>query len=261
MKKIVVGTPIDFKTMKLFHLYKMNKMSLRMTIIKYGFTLAMLGILIFFGIKTFTNWDPEAPGNTSNVILFAVCCVFLIFMVYRFFNFEKSIDMQLTRIFQTREVSTQIVELYEEKLLNTTTNEEFTDISFKFYDKKNPNNEKYSSAYIQEIHEVNEYYYLIISKQVQLIISKNEESFIEGDLSTLNSLIDTLALTKKYVKYFKKVNRIPITYVHTYVAPVVIESAQPIIVDDEKKAVEEDVNSDSCCNKGCCDKEKKDCSE
>jgi hypothetical protein len=205
--------------------------------------LLVAGTVAYLGFETFKPKKGGEAPTIGSIIIFAIFVAFFVYIVYKTLAFETALDTQLAKIFASKEVSTQVVEIYEEETgqnssvgkttddsADPTVNDEFhKEIKFKFYSLDNPKDDSYSAAYIQEVHEVEEYYYLVLTKQYVLMISKNPADLVEGTQEDLKYFISELAATRKFVQFLGKIYRRPITFVHSYVAPGAFEAAEEVV--------------------------------
>ena len=72
---------------------------------------------------------------------------------------------------------------------------------------------KYDWAYITEIVEIPQFFFLYVQKQ-PIIVEKDPNKITEGDYDTLVSIIMEKTATKPYKKIDKDLVTKPITYVH-----------------------------------------------
>ena len=149
-------------------------------------------------------------------IIFGLVIVYTIFQAL---NIEKNLDKHLTNFFNNRPVVSQLIEIDSEKITIA--------VSTKPEEKVD-----YDWAYVNEICELPQYYYLFISNGggAPVILDKREEAIEEGSLEELKALIEEKIELKPYKKLDQDIVKRPITFVH----PEIIVSNE----DEQKEAVE-----------------------
>jgi hypothetical protein len=193
MEKTKVLTKIDFKTLKYCNLFLMKFQ--RKTKLWFGITIFLaLGAAIYgyFGLEDKT--------------IALIGLIFTLFTLYQIINLEKKLDVQLMNFFRNRSVTTQTVEIDDEKVIIT-----------KSADQNNPIT--YDWSFITEINEMPQYYMLMIGKGSPVIIDRSEEAILEGTKENLERIILDKASLKPYHKTVNDIARRPITFVH----PEIIE--------------------------------------
>lgn len=193
---VTVSTRYDYKTLKYFNIVSMVYKR------HYPFLYLALALLClaFAGYQvTKTLTAEEIIAN--QFIMPGVFVIFGVYSIYCFFNFEKSIDRNLTMHFnQTPEVSSVQCKVTLEGITVTSS--------------KNPDQPSFFEwLFITQITEINEYYYLFAGRQ-PIIISKDVNNILEGDAETLKEIIDEQISKKPYRRIDKEILKNPITYVH-----------------------------------------------
>lgn len=147
-----------------------------------------------------TNPSGSAIGGVGLIIPI----IFILFGAYFIYNgtcFEKIIDKQITMHFARQpkvvkmnvEVTTENVSI----IIPTRESEPF----------------KYPWAYVTEIVEIPEYFFLFVQKQ-PIIIEKDPNLVVSGEYEVLLDLIEKQKEFKTYKKVDKTIVKKPITYVH-----------------------------------------------
>ena len=209
--KIKVNTKFDYRTMKYLNLYILKYK--RKTFLLYGILVGLsLGAGIYLTI-TSEGKDLLWP------IIFGLVIIYTIFQAL---NIEKNLDKHLTNFFNNRPVVSQLIEINSEKITIA--------VSTKPEEKVD-----YDWAYVNEICELPQYYYLFISNGggAPVILDKREEAIEEGSLEELKALIEEKIELKPYKKLDQDIVKRPITFVH----PEIIVSNE----DEQKEAVEAEV--------------------
>lgn len=198
MKSVKVRTKFDYKAMKYLNLYLLKYK--RKTFLLYGVLIAMA---VGFGTYLLIT-------NPSDIIWPIVFALVVVYTVYQMFSIEKNLDKQLANFFNTRPVIEQIIELSSEKLTITVSTRPNEPVDYDW-------------AYISEIVEIPEYYFLFVSGNNPIILDKEN---VEGSLEDLDAIIKEKAETKPYKKLDKEIARRPITYVHPDIQAVTEEEAR-----------------------------------
>lgn len=189
------NTTFDYRTMKYLNLY-IIKNKRKSFIIYLVFSIAMFAVAAFSFISSVIK--SENPDYLFP-ILFAM---FAVYMLYQGFNIEKSLDKQLEKFFNGKEVTVQKIEL----------NNEFLYVSRGTCDEMGEA-VKVDWVNVNEIHELPQFYYLFMGNN-PIVIDKNPECFVNSTLDTLKEIIEEKSATRKYVKIEKDIVKKPITYVH-----------------------------------------------
>ena len=197
-QKVKNLTKFDYRTMKYCNLYIIKYK--RHTFLVYAI---MAAITIGFSIWSFVSSLLDENEGT-NYLFPIIFILFAVYMLYQGLNVEKSLDRQLEAYFANKPVTEQIVEISEEtiKILSRGLGEV----------EANPIDVDWSQ--VTEIHEIPEYYFLLVGKNTPLIIDKSSEAFLEGSLEELKAIIDEKAKAKPYKHVDKNIVKRPITYVH-----------------------------------------------
>lgn len=230
---VTVNIRYDYRTLKYFNVYSM--------IYKKHYPIIYLVLALFcLGYDTYYVLSTILPtiqaGTELNPALFLIPGLFLIFAIYSiylFFNFEKSIDKNLTLHFNNSPV--------------TSVKAKVTLESVEITSSKNPEEPfTYDWIYITQICEIPEFYYLYVGKQ-PIIISKDPNNFEEGDLETLKQIISEVASIKPYKCLNKNIVKKPITYVHREdieSTEIEAEEIKEESVNEEETASNETSNND-----------------
>lgn len=214
-KKIKVHLSYDFKTMKHYNYYNL-------VFKKKGYLIYLITAIVSIGVTAYM----AIVGQIPFAVVFGVLTLYFFYQV---FNFEKVIDNQITKFFlRNPKVFKKVVRLDEEKIEIGNENEEEAQVSYEW-------------QYITEIHDTPEYFFLMAYRSQPVIVSKNPEDFIAGDLEELTNLILEKASTKPYKKVDKSFVKRPITFIH----PEIEESVEDVVevedTDVELKTIEEDI--------------------
>ena len=78
----------------------------------------------------------------------------------------------------------------------------------------------YDWAYVSEIVELPQFYFLFVNGNNPIILDKSPEAFVEGSLEDLVQIIEEKIQTKPFKKIEKDIAKRPITYVHQEVEEV-----------------------------------------
>lgn len=199
---VTTTTKYDFKTMKYFNMYNMVlKKHFRIVYLVFG-----LICFAFGGWTLYSNVIAPVTAGTQEfdamgLILPLIPVLFGAYFVYESICFEKVIDKNITSHF-----------LRDPRVLgiDVTVTEEDVTMQVKV-EGSNPIN--YNWAYITEIVELPEYYFLFVQKQ-PIIIEKDPNKVIDGEYSELVRIIEEKTKTKPYKKIEKELVKRPITFVH-----------------------------------------------
>lgn len=146
----------------------------------------------------------KPSGSAIGGVGLIIPIIFILFGAYFIYNgtcFEKIIDKQITMHFARQpkvvkmnvEVTTENVSI----IIPTRESEPF----------------KYPWAYVTEIVEIPEYFFLFVQKQ-PIIIEKDPNLVVSGEYEVLLDLIEKQKEFKTYKKVDKTIVKKPITYVH-----------------------------------------------
>lgn len=211
-------TKLDFRTLKYCNLF----------LIKYrrkAYIWFIITAVLSLGIAVY-----DFLVIKSQYYMFAILSIlFVFYSLYQMLTVEKKLDTSLIRFFQNRAVSTQIVEIDEEKITVTRS-----------LDPNNPTT--YEWAYISEIDEMPQFYMLMVGKNAPIIIDRSLENVMDGTLETLDAIIKDKIPSKPYKVVTKDIVKIPITYVHQEPVAEVVEEpkVEPTEVkpDDQTQEIE-----------------------
>ena len=195
----VVTTQVryDFRTMKYFNMYNMlYKRHFNVVYIVMG-----LLSLAFAAYQIYSGMNSEEGLKGINLILPIVFALFGAYFIYQSICFEKVIDKNITTHFMRNpKVAVMTVEVTEETVSIILPGRE--DQPFK-----------YPWAYVTEIVEIPEYFFLYVQKQ-PIIIEKDPNKMISGEYETLERIIREQTNTKPYKKCDKNIVKSPINFVH-----------------------------------------------
>ncbi|MGD9887616.1 MAG: hypothetical protein AB7T03_06655 [Bacilli bacterium] len=211
-------TKLDFRTLKYCNLF----------LIKYrrkAYIWFIITAVLSLGIAVY-----DFLVIKSQYYMFAILSIlFVFYSLYQMLTVEKKLDTSLIRFFQNRAVSTQIVEIDEEKITVTRS-----------LDPNNPTT--YEWAYISEIDEMPQFYMLMVGKNAPIIIDRSLENVMDGTLETLDAIIKDKIPSKPYKVVMKDIVKIPITYVHQEPVAEVVEEPKEepteVKADDQTQEIE-----------------------
>lgn len=213
-KTVKLRTKFDYRTMKYLNLYVMKYK--KKTFFLYGI---MVGVALGAGIYMFLT--SEGKNNYIWPIVFGLV---IVYTIYQALNIEKNLDKHLKNYFSNRPVVDQIIEINSDKItVSISTNP----------DEK----ADYDWAYIGEIDEIPQYYFLFLNANTPIILDKREEALEEGTLEDLKEIIAEKSELKPYKLLDKEIVKRPIDYVHQEIQ-VVDEHEQKDAVEAEVSEVE-----------------------
>ena len=211
-------TKLDFRTLKYCNLF----------LIKYrrkAYIWFIVTAVLSLGIAVY-----DILVIKSQYRMFAVLSIlFVAYSLYQMLTVEKKLDTSLSRFFQNRQVSSQIVEVDSEKITVTRS-----------LDPNHP--VTYEWAYISEIDEMPQFYMLLVGKSAPIIIDRSPENVMEGSLETLDAIIREKTSSKPYKFVTKDIVKIPITYVHQ---EVVVEEVKEEVLEEVKEVLAEEVKEEA----------------
>ncbi len=191
-------TRYDYRTMKYFNMYNMMyRKHFRIVYIIMG--------LLSFGFAGYTAYVAFTQDTIEvmRLVLTAIFALFGAYFIYQSICFEKVIDKNITMHFYK---NPKVVEL------SVTITERDVTLQIDSKDKKGEPF-PYDWAYITDIVEIPQYYFLYVQKQ-PIIIEKDPNKILEGDYDTLVNIIMEKAKAKPYKRIEKELVNKPITYVH-----------------------------------------------
>ena len=160
--------------------------------------------LISLGVAGYSTYN-AISAETIQIINFVLPAIFVLFGVYFIYQaicFEKVIDKNISMHFYK---NPKVVNI------SVTVTEREVTLQIVGNDKSEPF--KYDWAYITEIVEIPQFFFLYVQKQ-PIIVEKDPNKITEGDYDTLVSIIMEKTATKPYKKIDKELVTKPITYVH-----------------------------------------------
>ena len=191
-------TRYDYKTMKYFNMYNMMyRKHFRIVYIIMG--LLSFGFAGYTGYVAFTQETLEP----MRIVLTAIFALFGVYFIYQSICFEKVIDKNITMHFFK---NPKVVEL------SVTVTEREVILQIDSKDKKGEPF-PYDWAYVTDIVEIPQYFFLYVQKQ-PIIIEKDPNKVVEGDYETLVNIIMEKANAKPFKRIDKELVSKPITYVH-----------------------------------------------
>ena len=191
-------TRYDYKTMKYFNMYNMMyRKHFRIVYIIMG--LLSFGFAGYTGYVAFTQETLEP----MRLVLTAIFALFGVYFIYQSICFEKVIDKNITMHFFK---NPKVVEL------SVTVTEREVILQIDSKDKKGEPF-PYDWAYVTDIVEIPQYFFLYVQKQ-PIIIEKDPNKVVEGDYETLVNIIMEKANAKPFKRIDKELVSKPITYVH-----------------------------------------------
>lgn len=196
MKSVKIRTKFDYRAMKYLNLYLLKYK--RKTYLLYSI---LIVLAIAFGIYLFIS--SKGKGYLWPIVFALV----VVYTTVQAFSIEKNLDKQLERFFNGKAVIEQIIDLSQEKLtiaVSTRPNEPVD----------------YDWAYVSEIVELPQFYFLFVNGNNPIILDKSPEAFVEGSLEDLVQIIEEKIQTKPFKKIEKDIAKRPITYVHQEVEEV-----------------------------------------
>ena len=220
---VTLGVRYDYKTLKYYNVFSM--VYKRHYPILY---LALAVICVAYDVfAVITQILPLVGTDKFSASLFLMPGIFLLFAAYSiflFFNFEKSIDKNLTLHFNSSNEGVTTIQA-------TVTMEGITILSSR---REEPI--KYDWSFINQIYEIPQYFYLFVGK-TPIILSKDPNAVIEGNYETLEEIINEQVKTKPYKRIDKEIVKKPITYVHREDLENAEEAETVKNVNDEKNNV------------------------
>ena len=194
---VKIQTRYDFRTMKYFNMYNMVYRK------HFQIVYIIMGLLSL-GFAGYTIYTALAASATDmvNFVLPVIFALFGVYFIYQAICFEKVIDKNITMHFYKNP-----------KVVNIEVTMTERDVTLQIVGGKNGEPFKYDWAYITEIVEIPQFFFLYVQKQ-PIIIEKDATKITEGDYETLVAMILEHAQTKPYKKIEKELVTKPITYVH-----------------------------------------------
>lgn len=211
MENIKIRTKFDYRTMKYCNMYLLTYK--RKSFILYIFLILLsIGASIYFGFFS----------GEENFLMAGLFLLVAAYVTYQALSVEKALDKHLQNFFYNRPVVEQIIEIDEEKITITASSR--------------PNEpQTYDWSFVNEIHEIPQYYMLFVGKNTPIIIDRSAEALVEGSFEALAAMIKEKAETKPYKVITKNIIKKPITYVHQYIEPV--HNIEDVEVNEENNEV------------------------
>ena len=219
-----IHTQYDYRTMKYFNMYNM--------IYRKHFQIVYIIMgLISFGVGGYSLYNAISAETVQimNFVLPAIFVLFGVYFIYQAIFFEKVIDKNITMHFYKNP-----------KVVNISVTVTEREVTLQIIGNNKSEPFKYDWAYITEIVEIPQFFFLYVQKQ-PIIVEKDPNKITEGDYDTLVSIIMEKAKAKPYKKIDKELITKPITYVHANQED--LEEAEEVSVEEVKdEEVKDEVN-------------------
>lgn len=224
-----IRTQYDYRTMKYFNMYNMIYRK------RFQIVYIIMG-LISFGVGGYSLYNAISADSIQimNFVLPAIFVLFGVYFIYQAIFFEKVIDKNITMHFYKNP-----------KVVNISVTVTEREVTLQIIGNNKSEPFKYDWAYITEIVEIPQFFFLYVQKQ-PIIIEKDPNKITEGDYDTLVSIIMEKAQAKPYKKIDKELVTKPITYVHANQED--LEDAEEVSVDEVKDEVNEVENTNDEAN-------------
>lgn len=224
-----IRTQYDYRTMKYFNMYNMIYRK------RFQIVYIIMG-LISFGVGGYSLYNAISAESIQimNFVLPAIFVLFGVYFIYQAIFFEKVIDKNITMHFYKNP-----------KVVNISVTVTEREVTLQIIGNNKSEPFKYDWAYITEIVEIPQFFFLYVQKQ-PIIIEKDPNKITEGDYDTLVSIIMEKAQAKPYKKIDKELVTKPITYVH--VNQEDLDDAEEVSVDEVKDEVNEVENTNDEAN-------------
>ena len=224
-----IRTQYDYRTMKYFNMYNMIYRK------RFQIVYIIMG-LISFGVGGYSLYNAISADSIQimNFVLSAIFVLFGVYFIYQAIFFEKVIDKNITMHFYKNP-----------KVVNISVTVTEREVTLQIIGNNKSEPFKYDWAYITEIVEIPQFFFLYVQKQ-PIIIEKDPNKITEGDYDTLVSIIMEKAQAKPYKKIDKELVTKPITYVHANQED--LEDAEEVSVDEVKDEVNEVENTNDEAN-------------
>ena len=215
MNNIKVRTRFDFKALKVANLYVM-KVKRKQTVIFW-----VLGFACIAG-AVYTIFTETGQSKYFTTILFSLLGLYAF---YSLLTLNKKVDKSLVKFFSQNAPVTQYIAFDDEN------------VSICLKGKDGLEKVSYNWAYVQEAHELKEFYLLFLNGGLPIIIKRSEESMIEGTFEELEELIKDKCSMKPYKVYTKDLYKDtgdPITYLENEepLLEEVIEKLNEVVVEE-----------------------------
>lgn len=224
-KKVKVKNIIDFRTMKYFYMYNLKSKNF---LVIYSIFAALCLVLAGVALGV-----PLIKKETVDWFLPAALAAFSVYLLYTVMTIEKKIDTNITNHFISRRPSEQILTIDEEGVTVSYGSDIENPVTFEW-------------LMITKIHEIPQFYYMFSGKQL-ILIDKDPNAFIEGDIETLEEIMKAQIAVKPYKKITKELVKKPITFIHQYVeeaeeVKTTIEEDNPALIEEDNPTLVEDAN-------------------
>jgi len=211
MENVKVVTKLDFKTLKYCNLFIL-KYQKKSYIIYLVLAVISLG-LVFADIFHF-----------KTIYLGVLSGLYIAYLVYQIFTIEAKLDQNLSRYFTNRPVTTQTLEITDEKIVLYRGKEMDDPIDLDW-------------SFVTQILEMPQYYMLMAGRS-PIIVDRSEDAVLEGSQAALTAIVNEKAQGKPYKKVDFDIVKKPITFVHPEFPPedvVDVESEVTDISHDENE--------------------------
>jgi len=205
MESTKIITKLDFKTLKYCNLFimKYRRKTHFIYIILSVLSLGVIAADIF---------------HFKSIYLSVLSGLYIAYLVYQIFTVEAKLDQNLTRFFLNRPITTQILEINEDKITLHREQSAEEPIDFEW-------------SFITEILEMPQYYMLMAGK-TPIIVDRSEEAVLEGTQANLTMIIDEKAQSKPHKKIDFDIVKRPITFVHPEFPPEDVVEVENVPVEE-----------------------------
>lgn len=212
MENVKIVTKLDFKTLKYCNLFILKYQ--RKSYIMYLVLAAISLGLVFADIFHF-----------KTIYLGVLSGLYIVYLVYQIFTIEAKLDQNLTRYFAHRPVTTQTLEIADDKIILYRGKEMDDPIDLDW-------------SFVTQILEMPQYY-MFMAGRTPIIVDRSEDAVLEGSQSTLTAIVNEKAQGKPYKKVDFNIVKKPITFVHPVFPPndvVDVESEVTDFSENENEA-------------------------
>ena len=163
-----IRTQYDYRTMKYFNMYNMIYRK------RFQIVYIIMG-LISFGVGGYSLYNAISADSIQimNFVLSAIFVLFGVYFIYQAIFFEKVIDKNITMHFYKNP-----------KVVNISVTVTEREVTLQIIGNNKSEPFKYDWAYITEIVEIPQFFFLYVQKQ-PIIIEKDPNKITEGDYDTL----------------------------------------------------------------------------
>ncbi|MFA6627107.1 MAG: hypothetical protein WCQ80_03440 [Bacilli bacterium] len=191
-KNVKVKNVVNFRAMKYFYMYNLkSKNFMLIYAIFAGLCIALSGVALAL---------PLIKQEPVDWFLPAALAAFAAYLLYTLFTIEKKIDTNIAVHFSSRRPSEQIVSIDDNVISVSYASEPDKEVTFDW-------------VQITKIHEIPQFYYLFAKRQL-ILIDKDPNALLEGDMDTLKAILADKIAVKPYKFFKKELVTKPITFVH-----------------------------------------------